>query len=70
MHILARGEWPQVELATCQIRKEHSLETFSGLIAYVALRIPTMGQPLGTFNRSIRESPRVKSLRSKLSPEE
>ena len=37
---------------------------------YVALRTPTKGEPLGTYNRSIRESQRVKGLRSKLSPKE
>ena len=44
---------------------------------YVALRTSTkdlgfrvLGWPLGTHNRSIRESPRVKGLRWKLSPKE
>ena len=33
----------------------------------MALRTPTKGQPLGTYNRSTRESHRVQGLRSKLS---
>ena len=37
---------------------------------YVALGTPTKGYPLGAYNRNIRESQRVKSLRSKLSPKE
>ena len=36
----------------------------------MALRTPTKGQPLGTYNRSTEESQRVKGLRSKLSPKE
>ena len=36
----------------------------------MALKTPTKGKPLGTYKRSIRESPRVKGLRSKLSPKE
>ena len=36
----------------------------------MALRTPTKGKPLGTFNRNIRESQRVQGLRSKLSPKE
>ena len=38
--------------------------------SYVALRTPTKGQPLGTYSRNIKESQRVKGLRSKLSPKE
>ena len=34
----------------------------------MALRNPNKGKPLGTYNGSIRESPKVKSLRSKPSP--
>ena len=37
---------------------------------YMALRTPTKGQPLITYHRNIRESQRVKGLRSKLSPKE
>ena len=37
---------------------------------YVALRTPTKGQPLGTYNWTIKESQHVKGLRSKLNPEE
>ena len=36
----------------------------------MALRTPCKGCPLGTYNRSIRESQRVQGLRSKLSPKE
>ena len=36
----------------------------------MALRTVTEGWPLGPYNRSIRESQRVKGLRSKLSPKE
>ena len=37
---------------------------------YVALRTPTKGSPLGSYNRNKRESQRVNGLRSKLSPKE
>ena len=36
----------------------------------MALGTPTKGKPLGTYNGNIRESQRVKGLRSKLSPKE
>ena len=36
----------------------------------MALRTPTKGEPLITYNRKIRESQRVKGLRSKLSRKE
>ena len=39
-------------------------------IYYMALRTPTRGSLIGTYNRNIRESQRVKGLRSKLSPKE
>ena len=37
---------------------------------YAALRTPTKGLPLGTYNGSVKESPKVKGLRSKQSPKE
>ena len=37
---------------------------------YLALRTPTKGEPLPTYDRNTRESQRVKGLGSKLSPEE
>ena len=37
---------------------------------YVVLLIPTSGSRLGTYHRSIRESQRVKGLRSNLRPKE
>ena len=41
------------------------------LYTHVALRTPRKGSPLSTSNRSIlRESQRVKGLKSKLSPKE
>ena len=36
----------------------------------MALRTPTKGSPSITYNKNIRESQRVKGLRSKLSPKE
>ena len=48
----------------------HNLIFFSVFQYHAALRTPTEGKPLGTCNRSIRESRRVKGLRSKLSPKE
>ena len=36
----------------------------------MALKTPTKGLPLGTYNRSISESQRVKGLRSKLGRKE
>ena len=40
------------------------------LLNCVALRIPTKGQPVGTYNGNVGESHTVKGLRSKLSPKE
>ena len=45
-------------------------EGYIGLTIYVAVRTPTKDEPLGTKNRSIRESQRGKSLRSEASPED
>ena len=36
----------------------------------MALRNPTKGSPLGTYNRNTREPQRVTGLRSKLGPKE
>ena len=38
--------------------------TFAAARNCVALRTPPQGEPLGTYNKSIRESQRVKGLRS------
>ena len=37
-----------------------------GFNIYVALRTPTKGSPLGTYNWNMREPQKVKGLRSKL----
>ena len=64
---------PKMEHAIMGLYRENGKEHgdyYNGMIFYVALRMPTTGDPLGTYNRNRRESERVEGLRSKLGPKQ